>query len=244
MKRFYSVLAVAILLATSSQALATLSYTTTTQIGINFAGGSYGYSTVTGTAGALPQANWNNIGGIGNTTNNLIDSNGNATSVSVTTTGGNTWSNNEPNDGGNGSLLSNFLDGGSGGQDKVTVSGLGGGPNTLYIYDASNQSSTNDFTVNGTTYYGINQNGYSDGVLYQYTPSLTPDGAQSGNWFVVPFTGTTLTIIANSNEIGNFRSSLDGIQIVTVSPEPTAIVIWGLVIGAGLIASRRLRKTT
>ena len=130
MKRFCGGLAVAILLTTSSQALATLSYTTTTTIGINFSGGAGGGGpyNVTGTAGALPQANWNNVAGIGNSTFHLIDSNGNATSTSVTTTGGNTWINNEPNNGGNGSLLSNFLDGGSGGQDKVTVSGLGPGP--------------------------------------------------------------------------------------------------------------------
>lgn len=232
-----------LMVAAAAAGLSLAAAANATTIGINFSGGGSGGgpNNVTGTAGAVAQTNWNNVAGIGNTTNNLVDSSGAPTGVSVTTAGGNTWSNGAPNDGGNGSLMSNFLDGGSGGQDTVTIplsSSFNAASYSVYVYMESNQTSTSDFTINGTTYYALNETDNS-AALNQITPSVTPANAQQGNYFVVNGLTGTLTIVANKNSIGDFRSSVDGIQLVgtNLTPEPASLGLLGLM-SLGLLARR------
>lgn len=209
-------------------------------IGVNFSGGSSEAPVdVTGVAGAKPQGNWNNVAGIGNTSGVLVDSNGTPTGLTVTTTGSNTWNDGEPIDGANGSLLRDFLDGGSGGQDTATVNLPANANYTLYIYMASNQNSQSDFTVNGTTYYAVNDTSGSN-VLSAAATTTTNGGGTVGNYIVIPNVTGPLTIVANSNAIGDFRSSLDGIQIDGTVPEPASLGFLGLA-SLGLLV-RRARK--
>lgn len=148
--------------------------------GIHFLGGQQG-DPVSGTAGVVPIANWNNIdnknfaqpGTAGITADDGV------TTATLSLSGGqvnNGWQTGVTGDGANLSLMDGFMDAGNYGGSAATiaVSGLAAPSYTVYIYcmsdsarPADNQDSLPNYSVNGTTYYapvfgGNNSSSYLD----------------------------------------------------------------------------------
>src|SRR5258706_2297138 len=134
-KLFTVLTAACLMIASAAQA--------TTSIGVNFqdpAGGPGGNQgpggpdAVGGTAGVIPQPNWNDVGpGISGGPVGLIDNTAAATSATVTWTATQTWAaggNATPNE----RLLNHFLDAGTGIPATITISAL---PATIGPYDVS-----------------------------------------------------------------------------------------------------------
>lgn len=133
--------------------------------GIHFLGNTT--DNVTGTAGVVPIANWNNIANstftIGNST--TILANDGATAATLTLSGGgvhNAWNSGATGDGANLSLMDGFIDAGTYGGETATatISGLTNAFYDVYIYsftDTTRPSNGGDwlpnYTVSGTTYY-------------------------------------------------------------------------------------------
>jgi hypothetical protein len=134
-------------------------------IGINFEGGQVnpccgggGSAQVTGSAGFVSAANWNNLMSNTGSGLGLINDSGAASGATVTYSVGNNWAatNTAPGDGANGDLMSGYLDN-FGGQ-SMTVSGLGasftaGGYDVIVYFNADN-GGTQGFTIGGVTRYG------------------------------------------------------------------------------------------
>lgn len=134
--------------------------------GIHFLGNQTG-DLVTGTAGVVPIANWNNIANNGYTSGSgtSITGSDDATTATLTMSGGqvnNAWNSGVPGDGANLSLMDGFMDTGTyGGSGAViTLSGLTASAYTVYVYTLSDETKPADagawlpnYAVNGNVYY-------------------------------------------------------------------------------------------
>jgi len=215
-------------------------------IGVNFVGGGGGGGTgqdrvvdnADGAAGVVPQINWNNLNGNTGGPSALIDSDGAATSASVTWSGSpNSWTT------GNGSstadhiMMNGYLDTSGSSTTSVSVSDVPFSEYDVYLYfdgDASGRSGA--YTVNGNTKVGTD-NGNPSG---NFTGTFLEDvgGGAGGNYLL--FSGLSDAMLDISatpgGGFGDFRAPVNGFQIVntaTAIPEPTSIAIWSL-IGLGL----------
>lgn len=224
-------------------------------IGLNFSGGAGTEAPdpdvdtvdVGEVTGVVAQDFWNNGQGANGSLGSLTDSTGTVSGATVTWASTNTWGRNitpsPTND-----LLSDYLDGGSDGATPggatVTFSNVPFSLYDVYVYIRRNESSDNtqggrnflsDYTVNGVT-----QNVRTGDVRDAFVPATEFD---IGNF--VKFenvSGSTLTMAANTGT-ANFRSPVDGVQVVEqVIPEPASATVAAIGM-MSLLGLRRFRRS-
>ncbi len=221
-------------------------------IGVNFAGGAGSEApdpdidTVDPgeVTGVVPQDNWNNPVGANGSAIVLQDNSAATTTATLSFTSGNTWGRNitpsPTND-----LLSDHLDAGTGAPATVTVAGVPYAQYDVYVYTRRNENGfvggnppdgSSDYTVNGVTQTVLTGDVQNSFALA--TPTVF------GNYIVFSgVTGSTLSMTANANS-ANFRSPVDGIQIVEAQvPEPASLGLSALLLlaPAGLLRRGRRR---
>jgi hypothetical protein len=202
---------------------------------------------VTGTAGVVAQANWNNVNAGGAATgssSSLLYSDGSAASgVSVSWSAPDTYSANYALNNGNETLLSNFLDSTPATGSTVSITGLSGGTYDLYIYIAGDQGSPairgGTYDINGTAFTLYN-NGTADSANGDFSLA-SGDGVTAGNYFETTITGTSLTVTTTATHGTDsfLRAPIDGLQLVAV-PEPST---WAMMLGGvGMLGIFRRRR--
>ena len=227
-------------------------------ISVNFQGGQNPSTgpDVTSTAGYVPAANWNNATSVGQfpnsgTLSNLIDSNGNSTAADLSWQTFNTWDlANGDSNGTDQDMMSGYLDnfGASGASDFITISGLQ--PNKGYdIYVYFNRGSATYSGLSATdgisnnTYYGYdNGSSYATNGYLLSSDDNIGDGWTTANVFLFEdYTGSTLDIdnAANPGAPGEWKSYVQGIQIVMTVPEPSSTALLGLGLSTLLLRRRR-----
>ena len=247
----FASLAAACLIACTSASPAAAG--TINAIGVNNEGGGNGVGaiSVSGSAGVVPQTNWNNFSGANGTLGSLVNSGGHATTASVTVSNGDgTYSVGQGSPvGGDQQLNDGFIYSNQTSPISTTITGIPYANYSLYVYELNDGAGRVDVTTLGsTTYYGNTANatdanhdsGVANTYLYTQTTS-TLSGSPTANGDYVLFTGLhgssqTFTVEASGN------GYLNGFQIVQATPEPSSFVLLGLA-GAGLfVAARRRRK--
>jgi hypothetical protein len=223
---------------------------------------------VTGTAGVVPLSGWNNITN-GTFTTGTINSSGSGTAtLTLSGAAANTWRSGSTPDGGNGSLMDGYIDGSHGGTGTIAISGLtSGGLYNLYLYTFADQTRPSNggddlpnYSVNGTTYYvpvlGVGTSSYTtdsstvggafSGFVQGTTSSLNSTNVQPASTFGnyielanVVAAGGVITIQDNPDQT-TWRSPLNGIELISVVPEPSvmALSVAGIAL-FGLIRRRR-----
>ncbi len=216
-----------------------------TIISVNFTGGADNVANeynITGTAGAVPAANWNNFSGSTGSSGNLLDNSGAPSGATLSFTSPSNWglgataaSITDPNVG----LFNNYLDDFSP-NGQIIVSSIGSQFTTpgysVYVYLSNAQSASAAQLV---LYPGV-------GFIDQYatvTAGNPADGfggsyVEGTNYLV--FTGLTgAFFLLGSNDQD---PEIAGFQIVAV-PEPnlTGLLLFGI---GSLFFIRRLRKPT
>jgi autotransporter-associated beta strand protein len=192
----------------------------TAAIGINFVGGggpSPGGASVTGVAGVVPIANWNNIFGNVGGPNPLNDANGVVGTASLDTfISTNTWATGSVNP-----LLNGYLDNTDANPNaqSVTVSGIPFGSYSVYAYFGSDGAGrTGSVSLNGATFFYSTRGNVADYVL------TTDDvGAVNplANYAVFnDVTGSGFTI---NQSRGTNNSGLIALEIVQSQPVPVAL---------------------
>jgi PEP-CTERM motif len=217
-------------------------------IGVNFIGDNNGGgASVTGTAGVVPQANWNNVAGP--TQNNgtgvaLVSATGAALTSTIGWSSPNLWASgvglNQ-----DGILMQGYLDN-SPGQDSIaTITGLpasiagnGTTPYSVIVYLAGDTAGDNrggTYTVNGIVQTAL-EIGPSTGGIYVPASAVTP-----GNFIVFTgITGSNLTIDVHPTSGGTPRAPFDGFQVISGTvPEPASLGLLGL--GSIAFLARRRR---
>jgi hypothetical protein len=241
---------IAALLATALYASAA----TTQIISINFQGGRSAATgpDVTGTAGYVPADNWNNATGTSGTFSNLVDSNGTSTSADVSWQVFNLWDlQNGDGNGADQDMMSGYLDnfGAGGPSDFITISGIQ--PNKgydVYVYfnrGASTYSGLNATDgINNNTYYGFDNVGSYSEIGYSLTSDDNiGDGWTSANVFLFEdYIGSTLDLDNpdNPGAPGDWKTYVQGIQLVVTVPEPSSTALLGL--GGLALVLRRKRS--
>jgi hypothetical protein len=227
---------------------------TTQIISINFQGerSSVTGPDVTGTAGYVPADNWNNATGASGTFSNLVDSNGTSTSADVSWQVFNLWD--LQNGDGNGTdqdMMSGYLDnfGASGPSDFITISGIQ--PNKgydVYVYFNRGNPTYSGLTAtdgtNNNTYYGFdNGSSYATNGYLLSSDDNSGDGYTTANVFLFEdYIGSTLDLDnpANPNDHGGqWKTYVQGIQIVMTVPEPSSTALLGLGLSSLLLRRRR-----
>jgi hypothetical protein len=193
--------------------------------------------TVTGTAGVVPIARWNNIANATFNSGTIVSSDG-LISATLTCSGpgkANTWRSGSVPDGGNGSLLDGYNDAGQNGRVTNVIGGLSGTSYTVYLYTAgdsarpaNNTEWLPNYIVNGTEYCTATANGSGGfGGFFQGGISLAnintyPPPVAYGNYIeidnVLPV-GGVITVAANADN-RTWRSPLNGIEIVATINAP------------------------
>ena len=181
-------------------------------VGLNFgdAGGN-----VTGTAGVVAQANWNNgAGNVGSATN-LVDDSGAGTGMNAA------WvSNNLFNVFGaapttqDAALMRGYLDTTDTSVTRVTLTNVAYSKYDVYVYfdgDAATGRSGN-YSVNGTTKGPLvdSANFPAAGTAANYVQADAP--ASAGNYAV--FSGQTAPFVSLTAQASNFRAPVNAIQVV------------------------------
>ncbi len=131
-------------------------------LGLNFVGGRVDGTpgaAVTGTAGVIPQANWNNLADLGGRGVSLVDAANAPVLMRVDWTVDDTFTIavGPPADG-NAALMQGYLKTRKGVETKVTVWNLPYASYDVYVYvDSDNATRVADYTVNGVTLSGIRE---------------------------------------------------------------------------------------
>lgn len=195
--------------------------------GINFIGSTN--DLVTGTAGVVPIANWNNISGATFTSGNIHSSDG-AVSATLSLSGAaaaGSWHSGATSDGANGSLMDGYIDGGAnnGGGVAITnfISGLTGSSYSVYLYIYSDASHPGDggqwlpnYSINGTSYFAP---ALGNGATTWNSASTSVGGAFTGFVKAKTYAANFNTATANPSDFGNY------IKIDNVVPVSGVITI-------------------
>jgi hypothetical protein len=224
-------------------------------IGVNFIGGRTGGETngiVTGTAGQLPQANWNNMSGDSGGPTALIDDSGaTLATTTVTWSCSNTYTVTTGTPGDQDSaLMKGYLDtNDSASNTTVTVANIPYAQYAVYIYydgDSNNGTRGGEYTVNGVA-TTVDANGVLwDDANWPVTAgggtyTLAAADGHGGNYYV--FTGFNNTTNPNVEVVadegaGSFRAPLNAIQIHEI-PEPSTLLLAGIaLLGVALLRRR------
>jgi hypothetical protein len=230
-------------------------------IGVNFAtqrAANAADTNVTGPAGVITQDNWNNeTGGTQSITQPLVFSDNTPSGALLTWSSTNTWDVGGTPTNQNANLMHAYLDNTLATNSVATVTnlpssiaGTGTTPYSVIVYMAGDTAGRGgSWNINGTVFSSYVSKGPSnDGVFVEALPGAagTGVGATQGNYAVFTgITGTTLTIRAQAESIGNNqRLPFDGFQVVTGTvPEPTGVGLLGMA-AMGLIARRRRAAAT
>jgi autotransporter-associated beta strand protein len=191
-------------------------------IGINFVGGgtnspSPGGASVTGVAGVVPMANWNNITGSSGGGIPLNDFNGFAGVANLDSfTATNTWSTGSTNP-----LLNGYIDNTNTTPDaqQVTVSGIPYSSYNVYAYFGSDGAGrTGSVSLNGTSYFYRTRGDLGDYVL---TTDTTGAVNPSANYAIFSsVSGNTFTI---NQSRGSNNSGLMALEIVQSGVSPLSL---------------------
>lgn len=225
---------------------------TTSIISINFQGGRDPAEgpDVTGTAGYVPAANWNNYTGASGSASNLLDSTGSATTADISWQTWNLWDlQNGDGNGGDQDMMSGYLDNFAvSPSNHITISGLQ--PNNGYdVYVYFNRGTATYSGINATdgisnnTYYGFdNGSSYATNGYLLSSDDNIGDGWTTANVFLFEdYTGSTLDLDnpVDPGAPGNWKTYVQGIQIVMTVPEPSSTALLGL---GGLAMALRRRR--
>lgn len=203
-------------------------------VGINFVGKESLSSSNMGsaeTAGAEPQAFWNNAKSGSGSLSSLLDSAGRLTAVSVTWRGDG-WYLPVPNDPGNRRLMRGYIQNLGTDPATVTLAGLDtvfGGTYTVLVYfDGTNGGTAwaADYRVGAVTLRG------TDPAKTDFTGTFVEDAGAGGNYLRFEnLQGNTFTLSATP--LAGSTATVNALQIVH-TPEPATV---GL-LGAGLAVFR------
>lgn len=181
---------------------------------------------VTGIAGYMQQANWNNVADVGVPAGGpvaLIDDTGVASGASVTWSGSpNTWSitTGAPADQ-HGQLMNGYLDTNNTSTTTVVVENVSFPTYNVIVYmDGDGTNNIGSYTVNGVNKLIRDQNNNWPVTAGGRTYRLSEGTSDAGNYAIWEgVTGATLTITATPAE-GGTRAPMNGIQIF--EPLPTS----------------------
>jgi hypothetical protein len=242
---YYQVSSINDLGQSGNSAAVSVSPTNQGSISIDFQGGSASNGTPalmgpSEVAGYFPASNWNNAAGASGAASSLVQSNGTASSASVTWVANNVWSTSITDAAGNYRMMKGYLDTTSSSTTTVTVSGLpaalASAGYSIYVYrDGDNGTSAHSgsYKIGGTTISA------TDSANTNFGGTFTQANNSAGNYVVFANqTGTSFTLTAQPTLA---RAPINGIQIVgriTSSPPqpPTGLAI-------GVIASTSVQLT-
>lgn len=214
-------------------------------IGVNFIGGNNGGgASVTGTAGLVPQANWNNADTNANSVGLAVNlDNGTASGATLTWNSPNVWATGQAGANQNGVLMQGYIDNAPGQDSTATLTNLpasiSGAPYSVIIYTAGDTSGDNrggNYTVNGIVQNALELGAAGNGVFVPAS-GLTP-----GNFLLFTgITGSTLSIDVSPTSGGTPRAPFDGFQVISGTvPEPATVGLLGL--GSVVLFARRRRN--
>ncbi|MCB2156846.1 hypothetical protein KQI84_18360 [bacterium] len=194
-------------------------------INVNFTGN--GGATVSGTAGVIPAANWNNVGGTTGTQSGLLDSAGATTGAAVDWQAQASWFSGHGDPSENGKLLDGYLAVQTDAYDyDVTVTGIPYSSYDVYAYFGNNSAGADGVVrINGSgTQFFYQTVGASFPGFVEVT-ERTSDSPQTGNFVLFEnVVGATLTIQQANYNLGQ-DSGLMGFQVVdSGAPDPTLTV--------------------
>jgi hypothetical protein len=187
-------------------------------ISIDFQGGSStnGTPALMGpseVAGYFPASNWNSAPGTSGTASSLVQSNGIASSASVTWAANNIWSTSITDTAGNNRMMKGYLDTSSSSTTTVTVSGLpaalASAGYSIYVYrDGDNGASAHS----GSYKIGATTISATDSANTNFSGTFTQANNSAGNYVVFANqTGTSFTLTAQPTVA---RAPINGIQII------------------------------
>ncbi|MFC4992321.1 PEP-CTERM sorting domain-containing protein [Rubritalea tangerina] len=187
--------------------------------------------------------NWNHTANnASGTINNLIDDTGASTTVSLSYSSQNTWSNNAGTANNNKKLSVGYLDD-SGAGPNITLTGLsslGGSSYNVYIILGSDSGNGGTYTSEDITLNGVGIIGQSFTALGHHAfgagsaPWIQATASVTGDYILGSANTDTLTI---TNAGGTGRGSIAGV-IVEAVPEPSSTALLGIA-GCLLVIRRR-----
>lgn len=204
---------------------------------------------VTGPAGVLNTAVWNNFGGLNSASPQALvaDIAGSSTALPTTVswTSNNTWSStglgeeNNTATGENGDLMAGYLDtGGVGGTPvTITIAGIPAIPAfDVYVYAQGGVNGRGgNYTIGGTTLEHTGDAAFAGTFLED---TLDPGSTPGSNYIVFRnLTGTGFTLTGVPTIGSPARAPINAIEIVQV-PEPAGVAVLSLV-AAGILRRRR-----
>ena len=235
------------------------------RISVNFATGTSSPWYVTGTAGVMPLANWNNVAltqlSPAGTDVQLRDSAGDATTATTTSSATNTWG--TPNGlttTDDGLLMKGYLDNAA--SATVSVSDLDPLFTTTYgyrviVYSDTDSAGSRGFRITDTNGNVVERWLLEGSASYDFgyppenmgfvqadylTSAAALAGGVYGNYVVLDGlygSGFTLTMLNGGGADG--RSRINGFQIISNVPEPSTLVLAALGL-LGLVFCGRWRK--
>jgi len=216
-------------------------------IGINFGADEPdgARSDVSGPAGVLGTANWNNVDGASGFAGSLVDGAGAATAAAVEWSSPNTWSstgrgeeNNTAPAGDDRNLMTGYLDTqGEGGQGaNVVVSGLTGifpgDTYNVYVYIKGGVNGRGgDYTIGAQTQSHVDVGPFTGTYVF----------GSEGDVLVFPgVSGDSFTLDTAAMGAGTQRAGVDAVEISdTLVPEPSSLVLIGLAVAFAVGIVRR-----